>query len=220
METSRAARFGRAIALPLHERVTRWNSFFDTDLESLVGGPPVDRLQHLRGVMEGMTGRSPLSQLLLANFSSYLPDDLLVKADRCTMANSLEARAPFLDTALMEYVAGLPDSMKLSGGRTKIILREAFDDIIPPAIQRRPKMGFGVPVGDWIRGPLREWAEGLLDGARIRREGFLDAARVTDMWRAHLAGHSECHSGHTRCGRDRKLHSVREDDAAAASNLA
>ncbi len=102
---SRAARFGRAMTLPLHERVTRWNSYFDADLEELVGERSIDRLQHLRGVMDGMTGRSTLSQLLLANFSSYLPDDLLVKADRCTMANSLEARSPFLDRALIEYVA-------------------------------------------------------------------------------------------------------------------
>jgi len=185
---SRAARFGRAIALPLHERVTRWNSFFDADLESLVGGTSVDRLQHLRGVMEGMTGRSPLSQLLLANFSSYLPDDLLVKADRCTMANSLEARAPFLDRALMEYVATLPDHFKLDGGRTKAILRDAFKDLIPDEIDRRPKTGFGVPLDAWFRGELRDMAGDLLLSPNARYRDYLATDVVHRTFERHQSG--------------------------------
>jgi asparagine synthase (glutamine-hydrolysing) len=185
---SRAARFGRAMALPLHERVTRWNSYFDSDLEELVGATSVDRLQHIRGVMDGMTGRSTLSQLLLANFSSYLPDDLLVKADRCSMANSLEARSPFLDRALIEYVATLPDSYKLDGARTKAILRDAFADLIPPEIDQRPKTGFGVPLDAWFRGHLREPARDLLLSSSARYRDFISRDVVQRTLARHDSG--------------------------------
>src|SRR5205814_10307592 len=116
---------------------------------------PIDPLRYLAPEQPRMEGLSTLSRQLHANFISYLLDDLLVKVDRCTMANSLEARSPFLDTALVEYVAALPDSMKLSArGQTKVILREAFADLIPSEIQRRGKMGFGIPFGLWFRGAL------------------------------------------------------------------
>jgi asparagine synthase (glutamine-hydrolysing) len=187
---SRAARFGRAIALPLHERVTHWNSYFDAELETLVGERSIDRLQHIRGVMDGMSGRSPLSQLLLANFSSYLPDDLLVKADRCTMANSLEARSPFLDRALIEYVAGLPDDFKLDGARTKAILRDAFKDLIPAEIDRRPKTGFGVPLDAWFRGELRELAGDLLLSPNARYRDYISADLVQKTLARHATGAS------------------------------
>ena len=187
---SRAARFGRAIALPLHERVTHWNSYFDAELEALVGERSIDRLQHIRGVMDGMTGRSPLSQLLLANFSSYLPDDLLVKADRCTMANSLEARSPFLDRTLIEYVAALPDEFKLDGARTKAILRDAFRDLIPAEIDRRPKTGFGVPLDAWFRGELRELAGDLLLSPNARYRDYISADVVQKTMARHASGAS------------------------------
>ena len=99
---------------PLHDRLTRWNSLFFDDLEALLrpdlvaGLAPIDKLRHIGAEREMMAGRSPLSQLLHANFTSYLADDLLVKTDRCTMANSLEARSPFLDRELIEYAARCP----------------------------------------------------------------------------------------------------------------
>jgi len=187
---SRAGRFGRALGMPLHERVTRWNSYFNDDLEALMGVAPrsIDRLQHLRGAMGGMSGRSPLNQLLLANFSSYLPDDLLAKVDRCTMANSLEARAPFLDRELMEYVATLPDHYKLDGPRSKAILRDAFADLIPAEVDRRPKSGFGVPLDAWFRGELRSYVHDLLLSPQARYRDYLDAAVVHDTVARHDAG--------------------------------
>lgn len=185
---SRAARFGRAMSLPLHERVTRWNSYFDAELEALVGEPSIDRLQHIRQVMAGMEGRTPLSQLLLANFTSYLADDLLVKADRCTMANSLESRSPFLDRALMEYVAALPDRFKLDGGRTKAILRDAFADLIPAEIDRRPKTGFGVPLDTWFRGELKNLAGDLLLSPTAKYREYLSADIVRSMVERHFRG--------------------------------
>src|SRR5207249_6908237 len=129
-----------------------------------------DKLRDLASERRRMSGRSTLSRVLHANFTSYLPDDLLVKTDRCTMANSLEARSPFLDRELTEYAAALPDDMKLRGQRTKIILREAFADLLPPAIDQRGKMGFGVPLGAWFRGELRDYVRDLLlaPGARYR----------------------------------------------------
>ena len=185
---SRASRFGRALTLPLHERVTRWNSYFDADLEALVGEPAIDRLQHIRSVMPGMERRSPLSQLLLANFTSYLADDLLVKADRCTMANSLEARSPFLDRALIEYVAALPDHFKMDGRRTKAILRDAFADLIPAEIDRRPKTGFGVPLDAWFRGELRDMAGDLLLSTTAKYREYLSADIVRTTVERHFRG--------------------------------
>ncbi|MES1256546.1 MAG: asparagine synthase (glutamine-hydrolyzing), partial [Acidobacteriota bacterium] len=115
---SRAQRLVAGLDLPLDERLTCWNSPFYEDVEELLTPDlrqaltPIDRLQHLRRSRAQMAGVSPLARMLLANFNSYLVDDLLVKVDRCTMAHSLEARSPFLDTALIEYVAGLPDALK------------------------------------------------------------------------------------------------------------
>jgi asparagine synthetase B (glutamine-hydrolysing) len=191
---ARAKRFADATGAPLHDRLTRWNALFFDDLEALLrpdfvaGLQPIDKLRHISAQRAMLAGRSTLSQALHANFTSYLADDLLVKTDRCTMANSLEARSPFLDRELVEYAAGLPDSLKLRGGRTKVILREAFADLVPPAIERRGKMGFGVPLDSWLRGPLRDWAEALLDERRLREEGFFHPAEIRRVWHAHLSG--------------------------------
>jgi asparagine synthase (glutamine-hydrolysing) len=104
------------------------------------------------------------------------------------MANSLEARSPFLDRELVEYAAGLPDDLKLQGRRTKAILRDAFPDLVPPAIERRGKMGFGVPLDTWFRGELRDYMRDLLllPGARYR--DMLSGAFVEALVARHLAG--------------------------------
>ena len=194
---SRVQRFAAAASLPLEERMTRWSSLFYDDIEELLAPgllhavAPLDKLRYLRRFQGSLRGRSTLSQILSINFNTYLLDDLLIKTDRCTMANSLEARAPFLDTALMEYVAGLPDSMKLARGRTKIILREAFDDLIPPAIQRRPKMGFGIPFGLWFRGALRDVLHDHLLSPQARYRDYLSTAYVHRLVMRHDAGDAD-----------------------------
>jgi asparagine synthase (glutamine-hydrolysing) len=194
---SRAQRFASAMALPLDARMTRWTSLFYDDVEDLLApgllksGDPIDRLRYLSRCRLQMDGLSPLGRMLLANYNTYLLDDLLVKADRCTMANSLEARSPFLDTALVEYVAGLPDGMKLARGRAKIILREAFEDLIPPEIQRRGKMGFGIPFGLWFRGALREILDDLLLSSGARYHEYLSAAYVHRLVERHHAGEAD-----------------------------
>src|SRR5207237_1830351 len=130
-----AQRFVHAAAAAPDVRMTMWNAVFFDDLAALFrpdfaeAAGRVDVLHYIRAEAPRMDGLSPLSRLLHANFTSYLPDDLLVKLDRCTMASSLEARSPFLDRDLIEYVAALPDEYKLEGSRTKAILREAFADI-------------------------------------------------------------------------------------------
>src|SRR5262249_12682200 len=122
---ARAQRFAAALGLPLDERITSWNALFFGDRLDLLRPdfvrslPPIDPLRYLAGERDVLEGRSTLSRLLHVNFTSYLADDLLVKTDRCTMANSLEARAPFLDRELVEYVAALPDHFKLRGRETK-----------------------------------------------------------------------------------------------------
>jgi asparagine synthase (glutamine-hydrolysing) len=191
---SRTQRFARSMSAPLHERLTGWNALFFDGLGELLradfvaGLKPIDKLRHISGVRALMAGRSTLSQALHANFASYLPDDLLVKTDRCTMANSLEARSPFLDRELVEYAARLPDDLKLRGSRTKVILREAFADLIPPEINRRGKMGFGVPLDTWFRGELRDHMRDLLLSPAARYRDMLSGAFVDQLVARHLSG--------------------------------
>jgi asparagine synthase (glutamine-hydrolysing) len=187
-------RFFRATNASFDERMTIWNAIFFDDLHELLRPDfaasvgPVDRLHYLAGDRVRMEGRSLLSRLLHSNFTSYLPDDLLVKLDRCTMASSLEARSPFLDWRLVEYVAALPDSLKLRGRRTKAILRDAFADLVPQEIDRRPKMGFGVPVGSWFRGSLREYMCDLLLAPSAGYRAMLSGSFVESLVQQHLNG--------------------------------
>lgn len=186
---ARARRFAKFMHLPLVERLVRWNSIFQDDLPSLLEKDGrVDPLAHLSSAIETSRGSSPLNRLLAANYASYLPDDLLVKTDRCTMANSIEARCPLLDTALTEYAASLPDAFKLDGRRTKAILRDAFADLIPPDIDRRPKTGFGVPLDAWFRGELREYVRDTLLAPSAASRRYLKPAAVQALVDDHQAG--------------------------------
>jgi asparagine synthase (glutamine-hydrolysing) len=186
---ARARRFAKFMHLPLLERLVRWNGIFQDDLPSLLqAGSRVDPLAHLSGTIETSRRSSPLSRLLAANYASYLPDDLLVKTDRCTMANSIEARCPLLDTALTEYTASLPDDCKLDGGRTKAILREAFADLIPADIDRRPKTGFGVPLDAWFRGELRQYVRDTLLSPSSASRSYFKPAAVETLIDDHQAG--------------------------------
>ncbi len=186
---ARARRFARFMHLPLVERLVRWNSIFQDDLASLLQtSPAVDPIAHLKRALDESRAASPLSQLLAVNYASYLPDDLLVKTDRCTMANSIEARCPLLDTALTEYAAALPDSFKLDGGRGKAILREAFADLIPPDINRRPKTGFGVPLDAWFRGELRDYVRDVLLTSSAESRAYLRLEPVRALVDEHQSG--------------------------------
>ncbi len=130
----------------------------------------------------------PVARMMALDGLTYLPDDILVKVDRAAMAVSLETRAPFLDRDVMEFAWTLPMSMKLRDGRGKWLLRQLLDRHVPRTLVERPKMGFGIPLDDWLRGPLREWAEALLDEGRLRREGFLSPEPIRRAWRLHQRG--------------------------------
>ena len=127
-------------------------------------------------------------RMMYCDAVSYLPDDILCKVDRASMAVSLESRVPFLDHRVAELAARIPVSMKVRGGKGKHILRELLYREAPRALFERPKAGFAVPVGDWIKGALRPWAEDLLDPRRMAQEGYFDTARVQRRWQEHLSG--------------------------------
>ncbi len=127
-------------------------------------------------------------RMMYCDAVSYLPDDILAKVDRASMAVALETRVPFLDHRVAELAARIPLDLKVSGGRGKQIVRKVLYGLVPRELVERPKAGFGIPVGEWVKGPLRPWAEDLLDPAAIRAEGLLDPDIVQRRWRDHLSG--------------------------------
>lgn len=127
-------------------------------------------------------------RMMYLDSMTYLADDILVKVDRAAMGVALETRVPFLDHRVVELAWRLPLRMKIEKGQGKQVLRKILYKYVPQELVERPKQGFAVPIGTWLRGPLRAWAEALLDPARLRREGFLNPAAVGLRWREHLSG--------------------------------
>jgi asparagine synthase (glutamine-hydrolysing) len=154
--------------------------------EWVIGGqePPT----HLTGLRPELGGLSAVERMMALDAISYLPDDILVKVDRAGMGVSLESRVPFLDHRLVEFAWSLPLSYKLREGQTKWPLRQLLYRHVPRELIDRPKMGFGVPLHDWLRGPLRGWAEELLGEARLSREGYFHPAPIRKIWAEHLSG--------------------------------
>ena len=149
-------------------------------VQSAGGQDPLD--------MDFAPGAPDALRMMYCDAVTYLPDDILCKVDRASMAVSLETRVPFLDHRVTELAARIPLSMKVRDGQGKYIIRQLLHREAPAALFDRPKAGFAIPVGEWIKGPLRPWAEDLLDRDRLKREGFFDADAIDRRWRQHLSG--------------------------------
>ncbi len=127
-------------------------------------------------------------RIMYCDAISYLPDDILCKVDRASMAVSLETRVPFLDHRVAELAARIPLGLKIRDGEGKRIIRQLLYRHVPRELIERPKTGFAVPVADWIKGPLRDWAEDLLDSRRMAQDGWFDPNVVHRRWQDHLSG--------------------------------
>ena len=154
------------------------------------GAPRLPTLLDRRELAKGLS--APEERMMLLDSLTYLPDDILTKVDRAAMAVGLETRIPMLDHHVAEICWRLPLAMKIRNGKTKWALRQILYKHVPATLIERPKAGFAIPIGLWIRGPLRDWAETLLAPSRIRSEGYLEPSIVQELWRDHRSARRNC----------------------------
>jgi asparagine synthase (glutamine-hydrolysing) len=161
-------------------------SHWDSPSEIVIGGMEPPGLA--ASLDEVPTLGSNVQRMMYLDLTSYLPDDILVKVDRAAMAVSLESRVPFLDQRIVEFALSLPLNMLRQNGQSKWPLRQILYKYVPRSLVERPKMGFGVPIDNWLRGELRDWAEDLLAERRLKHEGFFHSEPIRRAWKDHLSG--------------------------------
>lgn len=164
---------------------------FYTSLTSIIKNPDNLVLESGSGYpvehLNKFSSKDTVSWMMLADVLGYLPGDILTKVDRASMGVSLEARVPFLDVDVFELSWKLPPSMKIRDKKGKIALRELLYKRVPQHLIERPKMGFGIPIGEWLRGPLKDWAEDLLSEKHLKEQGFLNSSTVKNYWKEHCS---------------------------------
>lgn len=156
--------------------------------EAMVNGLTSAGLTLLDDPLPAVLADNAPARMMAQDMRSYLPDDILCKVDRAAMAVSLETRVPFLDPDVLAVSARLPSQMKIRGAEGKWALRKILYQHVPRELIERPKAGFGIPVGEWLRGPLRGWSEDLLSEENLRRDGLIKPAPVRQAWAEHLSG--------------------------------
>lgn len=162
---------------------------FWTDPKGLIANQQLGAFQTLLDdPLPASLSSDAAARMMAQDMRTFLPDDILCKVDRAAMAVSLETRVPFLDPDVLNASARLPSQMKIRDGKGKWALRQILYQHVPRALIERPKTGFGIPVGDWLRGPLRDWAEDLLSEENLRRDGLIAPAPVREAWTEHLSG--------------------------------
>jgi asparagine synthase (glutamine-hydrolysing) len=192
----RTRRFVENAPLPLAQRYLGWVGIFQTNF---IGELMTDRLEldlgsHFQSYFDSVKECDALSQLLYVNTKTYLSGDLLVKSDRMSMANSLEARCPFLDHHLIEFAASIPPNLKLKGLTTKYILKQALEGIVPPQIITRKKHGFGVPIGRWFRKDLKHYLSEILLSSESLNRGYFQPELLRQLIEEHQSG--KCDNAH------------------------
>ncbi len=181
----KARRLAAALAAPTGDDAARALNVVGTDKIGLVigahGSLAAERMPDIAAALPDLVSRMQAEDML-----TYLPDDILTKVDRCSMAVSLEARVPLLDHRVVEYVWSLPATLR-RGHEPKALLKSVLARYLPRSLVERPKRGFSVPLGQWLSGPLRGWADDLLSRDRLKAEGLLDADAVQNLWQRHLS---------------------------------
>lgn len=162
--------------------VTTWH-----DSDNVVLNPK-ELESFFKQVIPKLSALNDIEQMMLLDLLLYLPDNILCKVDRAAMGTSLETRIPFLDHRVIEFAWRLPMEYKLREGQTKWILRQVLYKYVPRELIDRPKKGFSLPIDSWLRGPLQDWAESLLDDSRIKQDGYFNPVPIQQKWQEHLSG--------------------------------
>jgi asparagine synthase (glutamine-hydrolysing) len=172
----------RSVAELYYKLVSHWN---DPTSVVIGGREPPTALTLESGLLSGLNS---VERMMALDAITYLPDDILVKVDRAAMGVSLETRVPLLDHRIIEFAWTLPIDLKVRDGKGKWVLRQVLERHLPAELFERKKMGFGIPIDSWLRGPLREWAEDLLSESRLRQDGLFETGQIRKKWEEHQSG--------------------------------